>query len=204
VGTGNPYRLVNVSGWGAGSASAIEIDISQACHVASKYPGPGRHHPSYIGPTKDNPTSHDIVPHVSQEVYLPITTWRAVFGTNFFEQDGYLGTTGSGHPGRGHPDAGLDWWGGAPGNSAQSPPPKPVFYGEPGTASPKATLPLESYVLGAGSSSRTLCVTCHNPHGTDLYVFEGSISSFGIGKNISDNNMLRLRDSDNTLCDACH
>ena len=65
---------------------------------------------------------------------------------------------------------------------------------------PKATLPLEQYVYDAGTSNRVMCVTCHNPHGTDLFVFD----EFGNGQIINDNNMLRLRDEDSTLCEACH
>lgn len=48
------------------------------------------------------------------------------------------------------------------------------------------------------------CITCHNPHGTDLRVVgqtPGSASSFVL---IPANKMLRLRDQDGELCDACH
>ncbi|MBI5017084.1 MAG: hypothetical protein HZB55_16555 [Deltaproteobacteria bacterium] len=65
---------------------------------------------------------------------------------------------------------------------------------------PQAVLPLEQYVAGGTSTNKVLCVTCHNPHGTDLFTYDLG----GTHRSIPDNNMLRLRDQDNTLCVACH
>jgi hypothetical protein len=46
------------------------------------------------------------------------------------------------------------------------------------------------------------CITCHNPHGTDLFV---SGETPGSGSTTSlPNGMLRLRDRDDELCGACH
>jgi len=45
-----------------------------------------------------------------------------------------------------------------------------------------------------------MCVTCHNPHGTDLFTYDPG----GGHESIPDNNMLRVRDQDNSLCNACH
>ncbi len=54
-----------------------------------------------------------------------------------------------------------------------------------------------------GQAVNLACTTCHQPHGTDLAV---DVTSGGGGTytEIPDNNMLRLRDTDNTLCNACH
>lgn len=48
------------------------------------------------------------------------------------------------------------------------------------------------------------CVTCHNPHGTDLYVSGQNCGGATTLTSIPGNNMLRLRDQDDELCDACH
>ena len=114
-------------------------------------------------------------------------------GGGHYEQDGYSasGETGS-------PDFDVDWWGGQPGLGNQDPPPAPA---------PFAVLPLERYVLDTGISDRVMCVTCHNPHGTDLFTYDATDNNAapgGSNASIPDNNMLRLRDSDNTLCNACH
>ncbi len=54
-----------------------------------------------------------------------------------------------------------------------------------------------------GQAQELACTTCHQPHGTDLAVDVGS-GGGGTYTEIPDNNMLRLRDTDNTLCNACH
>jgi len=52
------------------------------------------------------------------------------------------------------------------------------------------------------------CTTCHNPHGTDLYVLgeDPDSSCASTLQAIPDNNMLRLRvdDGGGEMCDACH
>ncbi len=53
-----------------------------------------------------------------------------------------------------------------------------------------------------GQSVELACTTCHQPHGTDLAVDVGT--GGGNYTEIPDNNMLRLRDTDSTLCEACH
>ncbi|GAB4249390.1 MULTISPECIES: hypothetical protein [Deferrisoma] len=54
-----------------------------------------------------------------------------------------------------------------------------------------------------GQPQNLACTTCHQPHGTDLAVDVGQ-GGGGTYTEIPDNNMLRLRDTDNTLCNACH
>ncbi|MDF1553169.1 MAG: CxxxxCH/CxxCH domain-containing protein [Deferrisomatales bacterium] len=170
-------ELENTSHTGAG--------LCNSCHGGGTYPGPGNHHPSLRG-TANNATKDIVVTAASQEVRQLPTTWFEV-STDHYEQDGYSAANASGNP-----DAFVDWWGGNPNNANQSPPPQP---------SPFAVVPLLQFVGNqSGQTNAVMCVTCHNPHGTDLYVFDPG----GIGKNINDNNMLRLRDEDNTLCNACH
>ena len=48
------------------------------------------------------------------------------------------------------------------------------------------------------------CITCHNPHGTDLFVFGQTPGSGSTLAGIPANKMLRLRDQDEELCDPCH
>jgi len=65
-------------------------------------------------------------------------------------------------------------------------------------------LPKQGDIWCTGDANNGLsCSTCHNPHGTDLEVDDPNLLSDDHGA-IPDNNMLRLRDTDNTLCVACH
>jgi predicted CxxxxCH...CXXCH cytochrome family protein len=169
--------------------------LCNSCHDGATYPGPGNHHPSLRG-TASNGTRNIVVSAASQEIRTAVsgtTSWvdgsggSCGIGDDFCEQDAYGAANFSGNP-----DFYVDGWGGNPGDSNQSPPPQP---------SPFAVLPLLQYVGNqSGLTNAVMCVTCHNPHGTDLYVFDPG----GIGSSISDNNMLRVRDSDNSLCNACH
>jgi hypothetical protein len=48
------------------------------------------------------------------------------------------------------------------------------------------------------------CITCHNPHGSDLFVINKTPGSpDGEAQDLA-NKMLRLRDSDGEMCGACH
>jgi predicted CXXCH cytochrome family protein len=56
-------------------------------------------------------------------------------------------------------------------------------------------------------AQRITCITCHNPHGTDLLVATQSPGCGSTYLNIPDNNMLRIRyidPGDDELCQACH
>ncbi len=177
------------------SAAHATTEVCNSCHPPADYPG--EHHPSYRGPVGDPPVVSDIIPAFGQEVYTAPTTWsEGAPPVGHYEQDGYRATNRSGNP-----DYFVDWWGGTPGNGNQDPPPTPA---------PLAVLPLERFVLDTGTSDITMCTTCHNPHGTDLYVFDNDQDCDPVTPGIqpcteiSDNNMLRLRDSDTTLCTACH
>jgi hypothetical protein len=48
------------------------------------------------------------------------------------------------------------------------------------------------------------CITCHNPHGSDLMVSGQSCGSASSLVLIPANKMLRLRDQDDEICEACH
>jgi len=48
------------------------------------------------------------------------------------------------------------------------------------------------------------CVTCHNPHGTDLLVSGEGCGQASTLTSIPSNKMLRLRDQDGEMCAACH
>jgi hypothetical protein len=48
------------------------------------------------------------------------------------------------------------------------------------------------------------CITCHNPHGTDLHVVGEGCGQATTNISIPANKMLRIRDQDGELCEACH
>jgi hypothetical protein len=48
------------------------------------------------------------------------------------------------------------------------------------------------------------CVTCHNPHGTDLHVNGQMPGVTSTLSSIPADKMLRLRDQNGELCEACH
>ena len=171
---GNLHRLRNAT-----IEDAAGAGLCNECHPRGTYPGD--HHPSLRG-VKDNPTRDVVVTAASQPVRRNPTTWfENPPGSDHWEQDGYSAANVSGNS-----DFFVDWWTG-PGS-----PPRPQ---------PLAVLPLIQFVGNqSGPTNGVICVTCHNPHGTDLYVFDPG----GIGGSIPDNNMLRLRDEDNTLCHGCH
>ena len=184
----NLHRLVVVT---LEDTSHSSSGLCNSCHNGSSYTGSGdNHHPSLRG-TSANAGRDIVVNAASQEVRQLPTSWDEVpAGSGHYEQDGYSAQNVTGNT-----DFEVDWWGGSrppPVDANQSPPPQPT---------PFAVLPLLQFVGNqSGLNNAVMCVTCHNPHGTDLYVFDPG----GIGGSIPDNNMLRLRDEDNTLCNACH
>ncbi|UCG38841.1 MAG: hypothetical protein JSV00_00980, partial [bacterium] len=57
---------------------------------------------------------------------------------------------------------------------------------------------------GDAACCLVVCTTCHNPHGTDLHVPGQTPGVWSSIVDIPANKMLRLRDQDGELCDACH
>jgi hypothetical protein len=184
--------------------------LCNECHSNTYYPGPPGnhvHHPSHTWKSSPAP----VVPNVSQEIMSNIDgtfNWIDVFPPiHRYVQTRYGagGTVGT-FSYDANPDRAIDWWNGNPGQSNADPSIPPKFLRNPFNGGSVA-LPLEKYVVGttssnpANASNRVVCVTCHNPHGTDLQV---SVTTGGDLTSIPDNNMLRLRDNDNTLCDGCH
>jgi hypothetical protein len=54
------------------------------------------------------------------------------------------------------------------------------------------------------AADRVTCTTCHNPHGTDLFVNAQTPGVATSTAQVPANKMLRMRDTDGELCDACH
>jgi hypothetical protein len=156
--------------------------LCNTCHARTYYPG--QHHPSLRGTSAD--ANKDIYPLAGQEILTVPSSWNPVGGE--YEQNGYSAVNVSGSP-----DFYVNWWGATPGNGNQDPPPQPV---------PFSVLPLRQYIgnQSGGVANAVMCVTCHNPHGTDLFVYDPA----GTYQSVMDNNMLRAPDSTNVLCNACH
>jgi len=179
----NNYRLAFAT---IESQSHSNTDLCNSCHRNdATYGYPDNHHPSYAK------NLAAIVPSAGQEIYALASSWTEVPpGSGYFTQDGYSAASAGGSV-----DFFVDFWGGNPGGLWTSPP----------APNPYAILPLSGQINGTAAGNRVMCVTCHNPHGTDLFVNTdiagGNINHY---QKISDNNMLRLRDEDMTLCQACH
>ncbi|PLX45988.1 MAG: hypothetical protein C0609_01620, partial [Deltaproteobacteria bacterium] len=195
--TGNPNRLQGITR-DSSSADVNALCANVTCHPTAFYSGPSGagdteyHHPMLVSPAL----------LASPKVMTAIdggTTWTEIAPVDLpyhYEQNAYGAANYDTHV-----DSLKDWWAGNPVASRDDDaPPRPVLYGEAQSADPKAILPLARYVIGGGSSDDIVCTTCHNPHGSDLFVYDPG----GIGQDIPDNNMLRLRDTDSTLCNACH
>lgn len=202
--TTNYYRLRNTVVEANSTAG-----LCNECHIRTSYPGSSaewHHHPSYW----DLPGGTYLTKFPIGNQVVPTTGW--VLKDGVYGQTGYGpgSTTVFGSDGARAVDYFTDWYNRGTAwtpstaeNHKLSPSPRGVFLGENGlnasSATPKATLPLAQFIMGTGGS-KMICVTCHNPHGTDLFVYDET----GVGRDIADHNMLRLQDTDNTLCNACH
>ncbi|PLX40333.1 MAG: hypothetical protein C0608_09400, partial [Deltaproteobacteria bacterium] len=197
--TGNPNRLQGLTR-ASSSADVNALCANATCHPTAFYSGPSNgtdteyHHPML--------SNGDLGALAAPKVLTAVdggTNWTEIAPVELpyhYEQNAYGAANYDTHV-----DSLKDWWAGDPATSRSSDvPPTPVLYGENQSATPKAILPLARYVIGGGISNDIVCTTCHNPHGSDLYVYDPG----GIGQDIPDNNMLRLRDTDSTLCNACH
>lgn len=206
VAAANMYRLRNTT---VENSLHTSFGLCNECHSGSTYPGQSpayHHHPSFI-PLPSSSTYSNKYP-IKKEVDGG-TTWTNTSG--IYAQSAYAPSNPTifGPAGNKDVDYFTDWynrgptWPINPNENHNQTSPRPVFINENGaynsTTSPKATLPLAEMIIGT-DTGKIMCVTCHNPHGTDLFVFDPT----GIGRDIADHNMLRLQDTDNTLCNACH
>ena len=217
IANSNQYRLRNTTVENSThNSTGINVGLCNECHDGNNYPGlsgpPYKHHPSFVSlPSGGAYANKPVVTLVNSS-----TSWSPVSGT--YVQNAYSPfKTGSSATYFGTVNQNMDvdyftdwynrgnlWTPGSAEDHVQNPEPRGVFLLERNTDSPKATLPLTQHILGTNASTdnRIMCVTCHNPHGTDLYVHDTTVG--GVGKSIPDHNMLRLQDTDNTLCVACH
>jgi predicted CxxxxCH...CXXCH cytochrome family protein len=194
-------------------------DLCLDCHDAGgSIPNYLRyHHPSYDGyvdafkPSKERA----IEPVGTQEIGTAVdgsTSWiEDAYIVNRYDQSEYgAGGSAGGVTYSGNPDVLIDFWGsegGASFDAKQEAEPVPVLYGENdavGLTGARAVLPLERWVIGGGTSEKVLCTTCHNPHGTSLFAHDPKQGEGPDNTQIPDNNMLRMKSSDSTLCNACH
>jgi hypothetical protein len=186
----NLHRLVNTV---LEDETHSAAGLCNSCHSGAIYPGgPTReliiHHPSFFW--NRNGTEKPVEPGPGQEIMTAVdenTTWGEIYPGGPYGQSAYGAANTSGDA-----DYFVDFWGGKPGDTTQVPPPRPV---------PFVVLPVARYVGNQGETDRVMCVTCHNPHGTDLIFY--NTGDAGLTQ-VPDNNMQRLRDRDNTLCHACH
>jgi hypothetical protein len=197
----NPNRLTGIS---TASVPGDLIARCQVCHASTFYGRTTNDAPRHHPVNGADPVGAKIV-GVSAAI-TGTTSWGEVAPpAGHYEQNQYgYSTTYPAGVGSANVDRFIDYWGGNFDSTRyDNIPPKPVFLGEATSASAKVTLPLARYIIGGSSSSNKLvCTTCHNPHGTDLYVYDNTAGHSG--RSIADNNMLRLRDDDSTLCNACH
>ncbi|TAL17488.1 hypothetical protein EPN96_05260 [bacterium] len=186
----NLHRLVNTV---LEDETHSAAGLCNSCHSAAIYPGPAVkgaliHHPSFWGsyPGEAEP----IEPAPGQEIMTDVdesTSWVELYEWRY-SQSAYGAANASGDV-----DYFVDFWGGKPGDTTQPPPPRPV---------PFVVLPVARYVGNQGETDRVMCVTCHNPHGTDLIFFTTGAVDL---TRVPDNDMLRVRyHNDNALCNACH
>ena len=129
------------------------------------------------------------VPDTGQALYIPATGDSTSPGYDPSNQDHHI-------------DRYLDHWGYWGGTSNDT---------TNNTADNLGFLPLgdslsKSYgnVYDNTAAVRITCITCHNPHGTDLNVDQRTPFNPGVEEMIPNNRMLRLRQDDSELCEACH
>lgn len=149
-------------------------ELCGKCH--SEQREPGAHHPTY----KSDKDSDGV----------PETVVRPVDGQEIFSK---FSPSAKSEPLRSHPDS-------------------VVFIDQPdGTRILDVVLPLETVVeLGENQEqveykNTVTCTTCHNPH---YGYFAGAGSEADLNKELvareAGDALLRMKDFDNSLCDACH
>ncbi len=197
----NPYRLKTPSSYGEGTQEVTDLCTQANCH-----PREGTLPTDYrvLQPGK----------HASDFYPLNQAGEHAIFFTDTSKPLLLTGDGDSGDPRYDpstktsavgiHIDRYVDhwaWWGGTAVTTS--------------TADDQMFLPLGDSLSKASTdvydnntgSPRITCITCHNPHGTDLLVATQSPGCGSTYLNIPDNNMLRIRytdPDDDEICSACH
>jgi predicted CxxxxCH...CXXCH cytochrome family protein len=187
VATSNPYRvsddaLSNTLPGADGAQTRItNLCIQTGCHDSSqaeyKFLEPAKH-PSDHYTAWDSGTSETLVSETGLSVLTTFDPDGAGVGTHI---DQYVDH--------------WEFWGGTGASPASNDDARFLPLDD---SLSKTTGDIYNNVLG----DRVTCITCHNPHGTDLFV---SGETPGSGSTTSlPNGMLRLRDRDDELCGACH
>lgn len=199
VSAGNPYRVSTAAlGNNLPGSDGSESRLSNLCTQTNCHPkflGGGSY--AFLAPPK-HPNDHYPIsspsPIYVSDALAPINLSGSGSTTNpRYDPVGVLPAVGT------HIDRYFDhwaWWGDTcTATTADDDPFLPL-----GDSLGKGI----SDVYDNNTTTVVTCITCHNPHGTDLYVAGqncGSASTFLL---IPANKMLRLRDQDDELCNACH
>jgi hypothetical protein len=216
----NPYRIFTA---GYPGSDGSESDITNLCTQSSCHPKTsGGILYATLQPAQDLTTQpahrhgsdyYPISGGTPKTYYVPVASKPVILSGNSDNSNPQYNPVGLSNPidpvGI-HIDRYVDhwaWWGGASQQATSS------------NADDHPFMPLGDSLQKQGDGNYTnqttttnglvTCIACHNPHGTDLFVFgeQPDSSCASTFQAISDNNMLRLRweeAGDDEVCSACH